>query len=375
MRWENGSELDQNLASVFGISVEPEDSTSVPGAPVTLRIKKWPAPAYSPYTKEQVLAATLRCLVNSANGTPEQPLDVRVIAEGVDDQPLEKKYSGPYVTRPGALGEAISPTVIPDTTSEWDARGIEWVVFPQVTRKPVVPSQPPSMIALRADGDGDAGWFLLPVWGNGENEDAPLALNASSAPLLYSAAYRSRAGPEANSFVSEASDGRFEVSGDSVTFSAVQVPADTLAATILALVIAAQPTEVLPLRVSLHLDPQSVLRYSAFRSAAGWRETNRNPDQIVLECEFVWDAAARQLAKGSVPLVALDEEQRLRFIVPVKARAEPQEAPESQTRPSPAINHRDSSVPEKRADSLLDLYNKPGPFSLWKMESTRPPAE
>ena len=141
------------------------------------------------------------------------------------------------------------------------------------------------------------------------------------------------------------------------------------------MVIAAQPTEVLPLRVALHLDLQSLLRYPAFRSAAGWRETNRNPDQTVLECEFVWDAEARQLAKGSVPLVALDEEQRLRFIVPVKARDEPQENPESQTRPSPAMHHRVSSVPEKRADSLLDLYNKPGPFSLWEMESTRPPAE
>lgn len=89
MRWEGGSELDQNLASVFGISVEAQDPTQILAFPVTLRVKSWNSPGYSPYTKEQVLAATLWCLLHSTNGSPERPLDVRVVAEGPDDKPLE----------------------------------------------------------------------------------------------------------------------------------------------------------------------------------------------------------------------------------------------------------------------------------------------
>lgn len=91
MRWEGGSELDQNLASVFGISVEAEDPTQILAFPVTLRVKPWKPPGYSPYSKDQVLAATLWCLLRSTGGTPDTPLDVRVVAEGSDDKPLEAK--------------------------------------------------------------------------------------------------------------------------------------------------------------------------------------------------------------------------------------------------------------------------------------------
>jgi hypothetical protein len=67
---EKGIELNMNLASAFGIEALPSDSTNVPRAPVTIKIKDWPVPVYSPYRKEQVVAATLHCLLRSVRAPP-----------------------------------------------------------------------------------------------------------------------------------------------------------------------------------------------------------------------------------------------------------------------------------------------------------------
>jgi hypothetical protein len=88
MKWKNGSELDQNLAAVFGISMEISDSSQILLAPVTLRLNAWKPPAYSPYTKEQVLAATIWCLIRSTGSSPERPLELKVVTESEDDKLL-----------------------------------------------------------------------------------------------------------------------------------------------------------------------------------------------------------------------------------------------------------------------------------------------
>jgi hypothetical protein len=277
MRWETGTELDQNLASVFGISVEAQDPTQIREFPVALRLKSWKPPGYSPYTKDQVLAATLWCLVRSAGGTPEKPLEVRVVAEGPDDKPLEAKYSGKYITRPGKDGKEVPPVKVPGTTIETDARGIAWVVFPDVTRKVASPAPPPTITILATGGESDTGWFLLPVWDNWS--------------------------------------GGSEEKSNSVTLSMPREEQPTLAAEIIALVISAQPTENRPLTVSIRLEEYGLANYPAFRSAPGWKETRHDPHNITLECEFVWDAAARKLTKGSVPLVQLNSAGN--FISPI----------------------------------------------------------
>jgi hypothetical protein len=305
MRWEGGSELDQNLASVFGISVETEDSTQISSFPVTLRVKPWKPPGYCPYTKDQVLAATLWCLLRSIGGTPENPLDVRVVAEGPDDKPLETKYSGKYVTSPGKDKNEMPPVKVAGTALEEDARGITWVTFPDVTRKATSIPPSPGMIILEAGGDGDGGWHVLPVWGNGRDENEFLRLNSWSAAMCYSS-WHSRGVTEANSFLAEGGVSEFRTDrgekSDSVIFNFPRVKEATLAADILALVISVQPTEARPLTVSVVVDEPG--RYPAFRSAAGWKETHHDG---AIECEFVWDAAARKLTKGSVPLVQMEE--------------------------------------------------------------------
>lgn len=312
MRWEGGSELDQNLASVFGISVETQDSTQISAFPVTLRVKPWKPPGYCPYTKDQVLAATLWCLLRSTGGTPENPLDVRVIAEGPDDKPLEVKYSGKYVTRPGEDKKEVPPVKVAGTVLDEDARGIAWVIFPDVTRKATSIPQTPGMIILETGGDGDAGWHVLPIWGNRNDESDFLRLNSWSAPMCYSS-WRSRGVTEANSFLAEGGAHEFtatrEDKSDSVEFSYPHVKQVTLAANILALVISAQPTEARPLTVSFRVEESGLSNYPAFRSAPGWKETRQDSlhsHNILLECEFVWDPVANNLTKGSVPLVQLE---------------------------------------------------------------------
>ncbi len=312
MRWEGGTELDQNLASVFGISVEAEDPTQIHGAPVTLRVKPWKIPGYSPYTKEQVLAATLWCLIRSAGGTPESPLDVRIVAEGRADKSLEKKYSGKYVTSPGKDGKEVPPPKIPGSVIEEDGRGIAWVVFPEMKKKPQTRAAPPAMILFEMGGDNDVGdgmWYLLPVWGSGTEKDAPLHLNSWSASMCYSR-WRSHGRGEANAFrVGEAVsslDVKHGEKGDSVLIGHPSVPQATLAAEILALVVAAQPTEKRPLSVAIRVEERGLASYPAFQGAPGWKETRNDAHNIVLECEFVWDATARKLMKGTVPLVKLN---------------------------------------------------------------------
>lgn len=272
MRWESGTELDQNLASVFGISLEVKDPTQIREFPVILRIKSWKPPSYSPYTKDQVLAATLWCLVRGAGGTPEKPLVVQVVADGQDDKPLEAKYSGKFITRSGSDQKPAPPVQVSGTRIEEDARGIAWVVFSDVTPKAPSRQPPPVLTILQTGGGSDSGWYLIPEWRKEIDDDG--------------------------------------AKSHSISINFPRVGQETLAAQILALVISAQPTESLPLTVSFRLEEYGLADYPAFRRAAGWKETRHDAHNITLECEFVWDATSRKLTQGTLPFVELDASGR-----------------------------------------------------------------
>lgn len=312
MRWEEGSELDQNLASVFGISIEPEDSSIIAGPPVFVRLKAWKPPGYSPYSREQVLAATLWCLLRSAGGTPERPVDVRVVAEAEADKPLEAKFSAKYVTVPGEDRQPVPPIQVPGTRMEIDARGIPWVVFQDAESKPAAA---PGFVVFKHEGADEPAfaYYLLPVWGNGGPASNPLVLGHYAAPMHYTC-YQSTGTRDANQLLAEGGAHEITVStqdsGSTVTFHHPGCTPETLAANILALVLSAQPTEEKPLEVRLYLEQNGLVRYPAFRSAPGWTEdlTDSKNRYASLSAKFVWDPVGKKLAKGSVPLVKFGKE-------------------------------------------------------------------
>ncbi|MGB0775127.1 MAG: hypothetical protein ACPGUY_04730 [Akkermansiaceae bacterium] len=162
MEWSGGTELNQNLANVFGILVEPTDGTNVPYAPVNIRIKAWKKPAYSPYSKEQVLQATLHCLLRSTGATPKHPLQIKIIAEDKADLAWAKQYEKNYINKPNSTKEPITPTKISGTTLTTDHRGITYVHFDGVKPLPADKKQQPLMIASGMFGaDGFTVWTLL----------------------------------------------------------------------------------------------------------------------------------------------------------------------------------------------------------------------
>lgn len=210
---------------------------------------------------------------------------------------------------PGKDQKEVPPVKVAGTVLEEDARGIAWVVFPDVTRNATSIPPSPGMIILKESDDGDDGWHILPVWGNGNDESDFLRLNNWSAAMCYST-WQSRGVREANSFLAEGGVYAFTANrgdkSDSVILKFPRVKEATLAADILALVISVQPTEARPLTVSVVVDEPGL--YPAFRSTAGWKE--KEPDGAI-ECEFVWDAAARKVTRGSVPLVQLNGVRRI----------------------------------------------------------------
>jgi hypothetical protein len=322
MKWKNGSELDQNLATVFGISLEIPDSTQILVETATLRLNTWKPPAYSPYTKEQVLSATIWCLVRSAGSSPERPLELRIVAEAAEDKVLEVKYSGKYFSHQDKDKKIAATSNIGGSVIEEDARGIAWVILPGVVQDKSFKPLSPALIISENIGDSDHGWHLLPVWGSGENQADFLELNQYSANILYSAWY-SDGLQNANTFIKQARTSNLRVThqeaSTEVDLGYQYVTQESLAANIFALILAQQPTEKNPLVVSFALEESQLEKYPEFRKASGWKESKphpSNPDYNLLKCKFVWDAKKSKLMKGSMPCVTTDNIKWISRVTP-----------------------------------------------------------
>jgi hypothetical protein len=320
MEWKSGTELNQNLASVFGIRVDNHDA---PHSPVTIHLKDHAIPTYSPYSKEQVLAATIHCLLRSNGGSPNAPIKIEIVAESPADQEIAAKYAGDYINVPEKHDDPpIKPTPVPGTRLETDTRGVTWVVFPDVKAKPATPARPPVLIPFRLGGEfspDHATWKLLPVWPGTEHtwEDS-LAMLGRPNPLFYDCFNPGDVdGPETNALF--AGNPRGSVHGFDVSSSEEGLSADlmfprtdteTLSALLLSLIVSVQPTADRPLTINLDTEMNTPPSWLAdFRKCAGWnatetpviiggKEMNR---RIVLSCSFVWDPKTATLSQGAVP--------------------------------------------------------------------------
>lgn len=314
MEWKGGSELDQNLANVFGISVEPEDHTMILHGPCVIRVKAWNKPAYSPYTKEQAVAATLWCAIRSSRATEERPLIVKVVAESDDDKGLEKRFSGKYALNFDKDRNVIGYPDVPGTRLEKDPRGFTWVVFPEA--KPAKDFKPlePVMIPMELGGEsGDSGWQMTPVWGNGKLKE-PLELAKWNIHVVYTNFY-SRGVCNANAFSEGGGAYSLRVlRGDLMDEVEVIYPGvgpSLMAASVLGLVLTMQPTEDKPMRVTIALFENQMESYAKWVDEAGWKKQViqvGGSDRLTIHHEFVWDAKQSKLVKGAVPELKVEKE-------------------------------------------------------------------
>jgi hypothetical protein len=312
MEVEGGQELEQNLARAFGISVEPVDETSVPYAPVVLRVKSWPKPAYSPYSREQVLAATLQCLIRSGGGTPKVPLVIRVETEDPADQAWAAKYAGKYITHPDDPKEPVEPTPVPGTKIETDAFGVTRVVFPGVAGKPAREPRPPVWIPFRLGGESGPDqptWKLLPVW---TGDDWQESLDALGRPYLLfhdlfnpASAFIAQVNALFNEGRSKNWTVRREAGRTSVWLSFDDLAEGDLAAVLHALVLSVRPTESQPLEVTLRPYRGKVPYFDTLLEAGGWEKVMVGGDEA-LRGVFVFDVATGKLLRGTIPRHTLE---------------------------------------------------------------------
>jgi hypothetical protein len=324
MEWKSGIEINQNLASSFGIEVDNHD---LPHSPATIRLRDFAIPAYSPHTREQVLAATVHCLLRSNSGRPKSPITLKITADSPADAPLVKKYSGDYVNAPdNEDGPPIEPTQVPGTRLETDARGVTWVVFPDVKSTGKKPARPPVTIAFRLGseaGPDDPLWQLLPVWaGTDYTWEQSIEIIGRPYPLFYDCINPSSGGgPETNALFSgkpAASISRFDITTTETTiYAKISDPdasTENLAASILALVVSTQPTRDHLLSVTLETSSDEPPPwFERFKVCPEWK-TGAAPaalgpapvdKRLALTCSFAWDPQQATLTQGAVPLVRI----------------------------------------------------------------------
>jgi hypothetical protein len=309
---EGGQELEQNLARAFGISVEPLDETQVPYVPVVLRVKAWPKPAYSPYSREQVLAATLQCLIRSSGGTPKVPLVIQIQTDNPEDEKWAGKFAGKYITHSDDPKVPVESTPVPGTKIETDAFGVARVIFPGVSGKPALEPRPPVWIPFRLGGESGPDqptWEMLPVW-TGDNWQEPLA--ALGRPyLLFHDLFNPASAftAQVNALFSRGQSKHWSLTRTpertSVSLDFDEVTEGDLAAFLHALVLSVRPREEQPLEVTLRPYRGPVPYFAACLEAGGWEAVKLGGDDA-LRGSFVLDAGTGKLLRGTIPRHTLE---------------------------------------------------------------------
>jgi hypothetical protein len=309
MEWKSGIELNQNLASVFGIEIDNHD---VPHSPANIRLRAIPAPAYSPYSREQVLAATIHCLLRSNTGKPKSPIQIRITADSPEDKPLAEKYAKDYINAPDSENDPpFEYTRVPGTVLETDPSGLSWVVFQDVKSAAAKPPKRPVFIPFRLGSDAgpdDVTWRLLPVWtGTGYNEEQSLGILGMPYPLFYDCHQPGNgSAPEANAMFATEPRGSiisFNVTSTDATEVEMTSPitdTKTLAATVLALVISSNATLERPLKMKIHSHGSPAPWWEDFKTSPGWIEENGG-----IACTLAWNPETAKLVQGSVPSVSI----------------------------------------------------------------------
>lgn len=312
-RWEGGTELNGNLPSAFGISLQSHDGTGATDGPVRIHIRKQTVPAYSPYTKEQVLLATIRCLLDTVRATPKQPLEIQISTDDPADEAL-RRFAGGYLTAPVNDGDDFEKTPLPGCTTHVDRNGVREIVFTD-DGTPVRPSgnRRPLWMPFPVEGDSDEEFLLLPLWtGNGLPGDR-LKLLGRPWPVVQDKFNPAIGNPDGNLLTrrDEFSHFRVKRSGE---MSAIHVgvnlrenrdPVDGMALLCWAAVLTEHPTEDTPLEITLRMDDEVDPRFLTWVTDHGWEQISIAND-VGIRTTFVWNPETGSLTKGRIPKFRID---------------------------------------------------------------------
>jgi len=304
-RWEGGIEMNGNLPSAFGISLEQEDPTTA-NSPVVIRVRKQTPPGYSPYSKERVLLATMRCLLDSVGATALEPLKITVEVEDPQDESL-KRFSGDYVTK--RMGEIeFTPTPLPGCKVEVTAGGVEMIVFEGAAEEKAVEGSEPLWMPFPLEGDFDPGYLLLPLWRGNVDEGDPLAVFGRSWSVVQDRFNPASGNPDANLLTRRQRLGHFRVDR---TEERVQISFGVngpqteelrkdLALLCWAAVLSERPGNEVPLEIVVRLDEPLEEAFQKWMTE-GWQETKGSNDMTLLTARFVWDPKTNGLVRGKIP--------------------------------------------------------------------------
>jgi len=176
---------EQNLAVLYGVTAEFADETQLPGSTLTLRLRKRTPPAKSPYTLEQIVAASIQCVINQEGSLHEKrPLTVTIQGDGMATPDWAAKYATAYF-HTGTPGEqSWQMAHVPGLRVEKCPRGDRAIVFEDGDAGSASPDhRQPVFIPYMTVGDArdDHRIWFVPVWpGDGWKEP----LNILTRPLL-----------------------------------------------------------------------------------------------------------------------------------------------------------------------------------------------
>lgn len=310
--WDGGIELNGNLPSAFGISVRPGDSTDPTSLPVVVHIRKQATPGYSPYTKEQVLLATMRCLLDAVRATPKRPLTVKVVTDDPADEAL-RRFSGEYLTRSTGKDD-FEATPLPGCATSVDRNGVREIVFVEKDRKPAPSANPkPLWMPFPIEGDSDPGFLLLPIWTGNAMEEDRLAPLGQPWPLMQDCFNPTSGNPDGNLMTREDLIHSFRAgrTADKVILEAdLNLTedwdlADGMALLCWAAVLSEHPTDQKPLEVTLRMSKDIDPRFQAWVAEHGWEKVPIAGDTGI-RTTFVWDEGTGALTKGFIPKYRVD---------------------------------------------------------------------
>ncbi len=315
MVWKGGSELNQNLASVFGIFVEPKDPSNVPYDPVVIRVKAWKKPAYSPYSKEQVLAATLHCLLRSVGASKKHPLRIEVVAEDTEDAAWAKKYTRLYINMDEEYKRLSTPTPVPGTRLETDHFGVTHVVFTKNTTKPKL-AKPDVMIASRLGGENESEGtcVMIPVWTGFTKQETKLSAAVLPCGLYYDL-FNPGSSLRADANVLPSSDRYFRMghgaagNTNEVFLDVGGVTEHDLAAALYGIILTTQPTAEKPLQITLRPTSWEHDKLTTFVTANGWKKEQYG-GSAAISCQFIIDPKNGKLTRGSLPQIEIKKTNR-----------------------------------------------------------------